>query len=145
MNNMITQNQIKSNRVGTGLTQQLRTSFEQSPFREFARNFGKRFFGDINQRGRGFLTRPRTVESPAYSVDSGGHSSSSIAGDIAKLFDIKQGHYADIYDKIDRPGVTTKKPADAIEEKIKTAVQRFLAKRIHHHHAKQQNKIAYVD
>lgn len=143
MNNIIGQNQIRSNQVGTGLIHKAQTSFDNNRFRDFARSFTNKFFGqDINHRERGFLTRPRTVESPAYSVDSGGHSSGSIAGELAKLLDIKQGYYADIYDKIDRPAATTKKPADAIEDKIKTAVERFLAKRFHRHNVKQ-NKIAY--
>lgn len=59
--------------------------------------------------------RPRTVESPALSVDSGGRSgnpSTRLAKGIKKLFNVEEGHYTEIYDRIDRhKPLTKRKPA----------------------------------
>lgn len=132
-NNWINRHQLRTNNIGIGLP---RAPIEASG--SFEKVFNK-YTAPINnnnpfepaasainlnlKRGRGFLSRARTVESPALSVDSGGQASSGLAHEItAKLLDVKQGHYADIYNKIDRVNsspVATRKPAEAIEDALK--------------------------
>lgn len=80
-------------------------------------------------RRRGFVSTARTVESPAYSVDSGGQSSTSLASEIAKLLNVKQGFYSDLYNKIDGPNGphTTRKPADVIEDIARNNIQHLFS------------------
>lgn len=86
----------------------------------------ERFTGKFSKFA-GFLTRPRTVESPALSVDTGGGgvgSSTIIAGEISKLFNVKQGYYSDIYNRIDgRVPLSTRRPAEVIEDTMRRAVE----------------------
>ena len=91
-------------------------------------------FGDRGQFQRGFITKARTVESPALSVDSGGRASVSIANEVAKLLNVKQGYYADVYDKIDRPKASTRRPAEVIEESMRDAVQHLFSDNQRHRH-----------
>lgn len=107
-NNLILRKQRKTNNIGTGWDVKM-------PFRMFDSGFWKS--GPRDQ------ISARAVESPAYSVDSGGHASSSIAGEIAKILNVKQGFYADVYNRLDRPNRTTRKPVDVIEDTMKVAVQ----------------------
>lgn len=67
----------------------------------------KLFMASMAENGgfrRGFLTSARTVEPPARSSDSGGlnRASTRLANSIAKVFNVKQGYYSDIYAQLDR-------------------------------------------
>lgn len=86
LNNIINRNQISTNDIGSGLFH----SFDL-PFQTYHKSRGFR---------RGYLTSARTVESPAYSVDSGGQASSSLTKELAKVFNVKQGFYSGIYDNL---------------------------------------------
>lgn len=120
------QQQAKSNRIIPGLLPGEPNSYFQQIIRAHSGIFAPEFL-----RRRGFMVSPRTVESPALSVDSGGRTSSSIASEVAKILNVKQGYYSDIYDKMDKPYATTKRPADALEDTIRNAVERYLAKRFY--------------
>lgn len=89
-------------------------------------------------------TRPRTVESPALSVDSGGRSSgATIAGEISKILNVKQGHYSEIYNRIDgQVPLSTRKPAEVIEDTMRQAVQSFFHHRHNHnnHHQRHEHR-----
>lgn len=119
-NKMILRKQRTTNKVGTGFEMKM-------PSRNW---FESRF--DQADRGKLLKRKTRSVESPAYSVDSGGQASSSIAGEIAKILHIKQGYYADVYNRLDRPGMTTRKPVDVIEDTMKVAVQQAWSKKRQH-------------
>lgn len=132
-NDIIKHQQARTNRISNSLGPGEPYSRFQQAIRALNGNFSPLF------RTRGFVTRPRAVESPALSVDSGGRTSSSIAHEVAKILNVKQGHYSDIYDKIDgKSDITTKAPADALEDTIRIAVQRFLAKRFQQHESNPQ-------
>lgn len=73
--------------------------------------------------GHQFLMRPRTVESPAVSVDTGRGRSSDpsvrLANGIKRLFNVEEGHYTDIYDRIDKhKPLKKRKPAESIDERF---------------------------
>lgn len=88
-------------------------------------------YGQPKIQTRKLRSTARNVEPPAQSVDTGGNrpGGNSVAGEIAKVLNIKQGYYSDIYDQFDRPAikqasgpVTTKRPADMVEEAARRAV-----------------------
>lgn len=110
-NNVILQNQRNTNKIGTGFEVAMPMQFHNK--HHLQRNTIRH------------SSKARSVESPAYSVDSGGQASSSIAGEIAKILHVKQGHYADVYSRLDRPGMTTRRPADVIEDTMRVAVQKM--------------------
>lgn len=66
--------------------------------------------------------RPRNVESPALSVDSGGRSSGAsvrLAKGIQKLFNVEQGHYTDLYERIEKhKSLDRRRPVDVIDERL---------------------------
>lgn len=110
LNKIISKNQILSNNIGSGLFR----SFEV-PVRNYRKSRGFR---------KSYLTSARTVESPALSVDSGGQASTSLAKELAKVFNVKQGFYSGIYDNMERRiNKPTKRPPEAIEESARELIQ----------------------
>lgn len=106
--------QMETNQIGLGDLE------EEGTFRNIFKNCCSR------TKSERLVSRARTVESPALSVDSGGRSSGGgVASEIARILNVKQGHYADLYDRIDRPSMSTKRPADALEDAMRSAVQRL--------------------
>lgn len=75
-----------------------------------------------------FKSQARNVESPAVSVDTGGHSRHSLMGNLSRLLNVRQvGTYADIYDKIDgHEPLTTQRPVEKLEESVKRAIQQIV-------------------
>jgi len=65
----------------------------------------------------------RSVKSPALSVDTGSPSGGSLANGISRLLNVEQGHYADIYNRIDEnKPLSTKRPVEIIEDNLRRAV-----------------------
>jgi hypothetical protein len=67
--------------------------------------------------------RPRTVESPALSVDTGRGRSTNpsvrLANGIKRLFNVEEGHYTEIYDRLDKhKPLRRKRPAEVIDERL---------------------------
>lgn len=113
-NKQIAKRQMETNEIG------LSDRDEQSTLRDFFKGCCSKY------KREQLVSRARTVESPALSVDSGGRSSGGgVASEIAKILNVKQGHYADLYDRIDRPNMSTRRPADALEDAMRSAVQRL--------------------
>lgn len=137
--------QLKTNKVGTGIAWSPSKSLLASNLA------GWLTAHRANQHGRqrGFLSRARTVESPAFSVDSGGRASASLGSSIAKILDVKQGHYADIYNQIDNPNASTRRPAEVIEDSVRNLVQNVFRRHGHdrqqsdsqHHHHHGYNRV----
>lgn len=134
-NNWINRQQLRTNLIGTGLE---RASIGSSAFEKlFNRYNNNNDNSSINnyrsgnqKRQRGFISKARTVESPALSVDSGGQklASISLAHEMAKFLDVERGHYADIYNQIDRVNLPTKRPADPSEDSKRTSVVNIFRK-----------------
>lgn len=107
INKLIALKQKKTNQVGVGLEMDRRKQLFE---------LLKRIKKVKESRRR--LTK-RTVQSPAKSTDSGGHTSGSLSSEIAKLFHAEP-KYANFYDKLDHPNArnttTSKRPADVVEE-----------------------------
>lgn len=118
-NNNIARQQIRTNTIGTGLEREI-SPVEKGQYEKLMNRFRENRSKHYPRRG--FKSRARTVESPALSVDSGGQASSSLASEVAKLLDVKQGYYADVYNKMERPSYPTKRPADAIEDAMRVSV-----------------------
>lgn len=110
LNKIITKNQILSNEIGSGLF----SSYEV-PVKSYRNSRGYR---------RGYLTSARTVESPAISVDSGGQASTSLAKELAKVFNVKQGFYSGTYENMEnRLNKPTRRTPEIIEENARELVQ----------------------
>lgn len=124
-NSWINRQQVRTNLIG-GLPERVSGNFNKA-LDKLSNAFNRRTNAIGNPFRRGFVSRARTVESPALSVDSGGQASSNLAHEMAKLLDVKQGYYADIYNKMDRSNLATKRPADAIEEAMRASVVNLLA------------------
>lgn len=106
------------------------SSHGQPMSEEKREQFVKDLLRSIEGRGgfrRGFLrqssakdNRARTVESPALSADLGrANLGIRLADTFSKAFHVKQGHYSDIYDRIDRhKPLSTKRPAQLLDEAL---------------------------
>lgn len=54
--------------------------------------------------------------------ESTARATNGLGVEVAKVLNVKQGHYADLYNELDFPNATTKPPADAIEEAMRLTV-----------------------
>lgn len=49
-------------------------------------------------------------------------SNNDLGVEMAKVFNVKQGFYSDVYDEMDFPNATTRPPADRIEDAMRISV-----------------------
>lgn len=100
--------------------------FEQMGTNPF-KTISSGFFDHQFDSARDLITKARAVGIPALPVSSSVKTNNpEVTVEMAKLLNVKQGHYADLYDRLDFPNLPTKRPADAIEDAIRVSVLQTL-------------------